>query len=176
MKLIETVTVGAGGTSSISFSSIPQTYTDLKLIFSLRSTANFDVDIVRIAVNSDSSSYIFRNLVNEGGTVRSYTQSAYGSNNFMGYINGNFGTSSVFGNGECYFADYTNSTANKIISHDTVQENNGTAGWHWLGASLFQSNSAISSLTLSPPAGTFLQYSSASLYGILKGSGGATAA
>lgn len=166
MKLIQTVTVGSGGAASISFTSIPQTYTDLKLIFSLRSTANFDVDIVRIAINSDSSSYIFRNLVNEGGTARSYTQSAYGSNNFMGYINGNLGTSSVFGNGECYFANYTNSTANKIISHDTVQENNGTAGWHWLGASLFQSNSAISSLVLSVNSSTIMQYSTASLYGI----------
>jgi hypothetical protein len=33
-KLIETVTVGSGGAANIEFTSIPQTYTDLKLVIS----------------------------------------------------------------------------------------------------------------------------------------------
>ncbi len=39
MVALQTVTVGAGGSASISFSSIPQTYTDLKLVISPRNTA-----------------------------------------------------------------------------------------------------------------------------------------
>ena len=35
-ELISSVTVGAGGTTSVSFASIPQTYTDLKLVGSAR--------------------------------------------------------------------------------------------------------------------------------------------
>lgn len=167
-NLIQTATVGAGGSSSITFNSIPQNYTDLKLVFSLRSSvSNSDVDIVRIAVNGDSTSFIFRNLAYEATTTRSYTQAAYTPIvNFMGYIDGNLTTSSVFGNGECYFTNYSSTTINKTISHDTIQENVGTNGWIWLGTSLYQSNTAISSLTLSLQSNTFVQHSSASLYGI----------
>jgi len=32
LKKIQTVTVGSGGAASIEFTSIPQTYTDLKLV------------------------------------------------------------------------------------------------------------------------------------------------
>ena len=35
-KKIQTVTVGSGGAASIDFTSIPQTYTDLKIVLSAR--------------------------------------------------------------------------------------------------------------------------------------------
>ena len=34
MKALQTVTVGAGGAATVTFSSIPQTYTDLILVVS----------------------------------------------------------------------------------------------------------------------------------------------
>ena len=42
MKLIEAKTVGAGGIASIEFTSIPQTYTDLKILVSAKDNGSGD--------------------------------------------------------------------------------------------------------------------------------------
>ena len=51
---IQTVTVGSGGASSIDFTSIPQTYTDLCLVYSARLTTT-DTNW-RLKINGSASS------------------------------------------------------------------------------------------------------------------------
>jgi hypothetical protein len=41
-EIISSVTVGAGGAAYIEFTNIPQTYTDLNLVFSGRNTSSGD--------------------------------------------------------------------------------------------------------------------------------------
>lgn len=161
------VTVGAGGAASITFSSIPQTYTDLVLKLSVRGTGSVVNRNILIAFNGSSANFTMRNVVNEGGTVASYTQGAYGGTNATGYNPGSTATASTFGNADFYFANYTSSN-NKSVSVDSVGENNATAGYLWLGTNLWSSSSAITSLTFTEDANNFAEFSTATLYGITK--------
>ncbi len=55
-KALSTVTVGAGGSSTITFSNIPQTYTDLRIVLSARTDrSGFPNDNIRVYPNGSSS-------------------------------------------------------------------------------------------------------------------------
>ena len=61
--LINSVTVGAGGASTIEFTSIPSTYTDLLLYCSVRDSAtSTGVQNLYITYNSNTSGYYDRVL------------------------------------------------------------------------------------------------------------------
>ncbi|CAB4222006.1 hypothetical protein UFOVP1649_5 [uncultured Caudovirales phage] len=80
----------------------------------------------------------------------------------------NASTASTFGNAEFYIPNYAGSNY-KSASFDGVGENNATQAWMGLGAGLWSNTAAINQLTLTVAGGTtYLTYSSASLYGILK--------
>lgn len=168
---IATVTVGAGGTSSIDFTSIPQTYTDLCLKINARSSVAQIYDAVLIDINDNTSGiYSYRRLVGNGTTASS--QSASGNTqmypNFS--MNANTSTSNTFGSTEIYFPNYT-SSAYKSISVDSVMETNATGAYTTAQAHLFSDTSAIAKLHLYPGGGagvTFMQYTIATLYGINK--------
>ena len=66
--LIEKIVVGAAGASSITFTSIPQTYTDLKVVASARNTGNGSGQY--LTFNGSSTSYSAKRLIaNNGSTV-----------------------------------------------------------------------------------------------------------
>lgn len=163
-KLIQTVTVGAGGTSAIDFTSIPATYTDLKLVFSIRtSRSNSAIDSIGLKTNNVLTNQSHRGLLGDGSSASSFTYTEISA-----VVVGNTGTASIFGNGEFYLPNYSGST-NKSASVDSVQENNATQARTDIGAGLWNQTTAINQLTLySQNSATILQYSSASLYGISK--------
>lgn len=170
MELISTVTVGAGGASSIDFTSIPGTYTDLVLVVSGRATASGNPSQQRIRFNGDTASnYTTRTLQGTGSSANSvaFTTTYFGGPNI---VDSSF-TANTFGNAIIYLPNYAGSTA-KTISADVVQENNASTAYSEITAGLWNNTAAITSLTIYNF--TFAQYSTASLYGILKGSGGAT--
>lgn len=164
---IETVTVGSGGAASIAFSSIPQTYTDLKLLLSVRTNRSgaFN-DFVKIAINGSFTSYTAVWVAGSGSSISAQTQSV--AANIVGDTPSTDATASIFGNMEIYMPNYT--TANyKSLSADSVVEHNNTGGIYDILAGLRSNNDAITSLSFTPGVGTlFIQYSSATLYGIKK--------
>lgn len=170
MDLIQTVTVGAGGSASITFGSggtLPQTFTDLLLVFSAR-VAVTDGGL-RLRINTSTSNLSTRLLYGNGSSATSATDTTY-----LGTTNNSNQTANTFGNGSLYITNYATS-ATKPFSCEIVDENNGTGATHWITAGLFNSSTAITSLELFNNAGgNFVEYSSASLYGILKGSDGTT--
>lgn len=166
MTLISTVTVGSGGAASIDFTSIPQTYTDLFVVVSARCTTT-QTDILG-KFNGSTSGYSGRYLVGTGSSAVSGTVT-----NFMAITVDSASTSNTFSNSSLYIPNYTGSTA-KSYSVDAVNENNATGAYSILVAGLWTGTAAINQITLTPASGNHAQYSSASLYGILKGSGGAT--
>lgn len=179
MKLIQTVTVGAGGAASIDFTSIPGTYTDLMIVYSLRSnrSASGTTDGALIRFNgSSAAAYQTRTLAGNGSSANSLADgpsSTLGIYNYFGATS-DLATANTFGNGSIYIPNYAGST-NKSVSIDSVNENNATATLGGIVAGLWANTSAITSINLRPEAGTlYNQHSSASLYGILKGSGGAS--
>jgi len=160
-KLIETVTVGSGGAASIVFSSIPQTYTDLQVLFSLRGDADTVVAWVRF--NGLTTNLSSRLLLGSGSAASS--QSDASNIKMQGAIGASPFTASVFANSSLYIPNYAGST-NKSMSVDYVSENNATTAWMGLTAGLWSSTSAITQITLLSSSGNLVQYSSASLYGI----------
>ena len=166
-KKIASSTVGAGGAASIEFTSIPGTYTDLVVLFSLRSAGNVTSSwSARITLNSDTTdgNYSRRNVGGDGSAATS----SGASDRFAGHLNNSTATASTFGNGSIYLPNYAGST-NKSYSSDTVAENNATAGFDMLLAGLRSNTAAITTLKLDDFNGNNLaQYSSATLYGILK--------
>jgi hypothetical protein len=157
---ISTVTVGSGGTSSVSFTSIPTTYKNLQIrCTALLSASDNDY---RMQFNSDTGSNYSRHfLLGDGATA----SAGAGSNQSMILVGYNA-------------ASYTNSTASIIDILDYADTNkNKTAralagvdknggGYMFLFSGVWRSTSAISSIQLLPAAGTFNQYSSFALYGI----------
>ena len=169
MTLVSTVTVGAGGASSIEFTSIPQTGTDLLVVASLRGTSTPDFPV--LVFNTDASSsanYLYRDLYGSGSSASSGVASSAGIE--FGWNRTT--TANTFGNVSAYISNYT-STTSKSVSVDAVGEANATAADQMIVAGRWTSTTGITTLKI-VSSGTFAQYSTASLYTITKGSGGAT--
>ena len=170
MTLVSTVTVGSGGAASIDFTGIAATATDLLLVISARSTHSGDDDVI-IKFNASSSNYVTRYLRGSGSGVQ--TSSFSTASTRAGTMQSS-GTSNTFTNSSTYITNYSGSIA-KAISTNAVSENNATGAWQFINAALWNDTSAITSIAVTPAqASTFVQYTTASLYTITKGSGGAT--
>jgi len=162
-ELISSVTVGAGGASSIDFTSIPATYTDLAIWLSPRSTNNGWVD-GNLLLNSSTSNFTWRSAYGTGAAAVSGTNTI---NNFVGQLNGTNTTASTFGDIFIYIPNYAGST-NKSISVDYASENNATTAYAGMVAALWSNTAAITAVGFTLSAGNFAQYSTAYLYGISK--------
>lgn len=171
-NLIQTVTVGSGGAASIAFTSIPQTYTDLQLLVSARSnrtTADAPDDDILARFNSSTSNYSVRALRGDGSAAASVTGSPNTALSRMTMPSSSvISTANVFGSLSMYIPNYT-SANQKSVSIDVVMEANFTFSYMFLIAGLWADTSAITNIGLTPASGPlFVQYSSASLYGISK--------
>ena len=162
-KLAE-VTVGAGGTSAITLNNIPQNYNDLVLKVSARYSASGPWDM-RLTFNDNAASvYSMRALNGAGaGTPGSASESAQAST-WLGTLQGV--TASTFNNMELYIPNYASTTTAKSISTDNVNEANQTDARSHLISGLWNSVVAISKLSITVSSGTFVQHSSATLYGV----------
>ena len=162
--LISTVTVGSGGAANIEFTSIPATYTDLLVLSSCRGTTAGEVVDSRVTFNNSTTSFSGKNL-ESNSQVSPYSQTG-GSNSIKLIDVGANSTSNTFSNIQIYILNYAGSN-NKSVLVDNVGENNAS-GYSWLQteAGLWSNSSAITSIKLAPDTGTYVQHSSASLYGI----------
>jgi hypothetical protein len=161
--LIASSTVGSGGASSIAFSSIPSTYTDLVLKISCRTNSSLAYVDGYVTFNGSTSSYSWRSAYGTG----SATGSSNGANQASGWgVEPGTYTASTFGNAEIYIPNYAGSTY-KSWSADSVNENNATGGWQFLHAGLWSNSAAITSITIGDAnSNNFVQYSTAYLYGV----------
>lgn len=165
-KLIQTITVTAATASSMDFTSIPQTYTDLLLVVSMRTNYANVSDYVTISFNSSTSSYGFRPVYGDGTSALSANYTTSPSSRIISAAVGNTATANVFSNGMTYIPNYTSSSY-KSYSCDYAREQNATGTELGLGAGLWSNTAAITSISLTAWSGPLiLQYSSASLYGI----------
>lgn len=162
-QLINSNTVGSGGVSSVTFSSIPATYTDLKVVASARTNAsNAYNDWIVVSYNGSTTSLSFRELEGIGTSAASYS----GSSGLAMTANTSAHTANTFSNADLYLPNYAGSN-NKSYSADGVTENNGTDSHQTILAGLWANSAAITSIALTPNSGTlFVQYSTFYLYGI----------
>lgn len=162
---IASTTVGSSGASNINFTSIPDNYTDLLIKTSVRTTAasaaggqwlfiNFN------GTNADNTSLVLYGLGSSVGSFIYSSPTPYGN-----YVNPSDYTANTFGSTEIYIPNYASSRP-KSFSGDSANETNTTAAGKNLQAGLWNNNSPITSIQLTLNAGNFVQYSTATLYGI----------
>jgi hypothetical protein len=168
VKLIETKTLAAAA-ASIEFTSIPQTFTDLVMFYSLRDTgtnSTFRVHETAISFNGLTTNFTARALRGEGSTSATFT-----ATRFAGWHPDAAATANTFGNSSLYIPNYSGAT-NKSYSIDQVTENNATLAWMSIVAGLWSNTAAITGVTLTTQGVTLAIGSTISLYGITKGSDG----
>jgi hypothetical protein len=174
MQLIQHVTVdAAGGASSITFSGIPQTgFTDLVLVTSLRATNTVSQwQNVRVTFNGSGSGYSYRLLFGTNSGVGSASESSQAQLRFL-YSTYALATANTFSSGQMYIPNYRSNVA-KSVSYDSVTEHNGAEVIQAVTAGIWSGTDAISSITLVPDfAGSWVQNTIVSLYGITAGSSG----
>jgi hypothetical protein len=167
MTLISSQTLG-GTTASVTFSSIPSTYNDLKLVVSARGdTAAYPVAI-NLKLNSDTATnYSYTNLLGNSSTVLS-TRASSQTVDAISNVDGASATASTFGAWEIYIPNYTSTGSKPFFGIDVVETNDTTAAHAEIQANahLYRGASGISSITLTPSSGNFVQYSTFTLYGI----------
>lgn len=151
---IATVTVGSGGSTSITFSGIPSTYKHLQI----RGMGYFTTNENIYVLTNGNSGTKGHSLMGDGTTVTS------------DYFNDNYIYSHRATTGRFAFItdilDYSTTTKNKTIRSLAGGNDNGT-GRIALTSGFYNSTSAITSLTLvGSSSGSFTQYSSFALYGI----------
>jgi hypothetical protein len=170
MELITSVTVGSGGAASVTLpatGTIPQTYTDLKLVMSVRDSGSGTEQNMKVSFNGvGGTSYSSKLLYGSGSGAASYSSSSAAFLEHQ-YANASGSTANTFSNNEIYIPNYTSSNY-KSVSVDTVVETNATASSMGLSAGLFSNTGAITTINLAPFSGsnTFLEGSTFYLYGI----------
>ena len=160
MKLIATQTL-TSDQPNITFTSIPQNFTDLVLFISGRTDRALEGDGFSLRFNGNQSGYSQRRLIGAGsGSPSSDTQ----LNSF--FTTANNATANTFGNSSIYIPNYAGN-ANKSYSNDGVSENNAATSYAGINAGVWSNTAAINSITLTPEGGTvFRANTTASLYGI----------
>jgi hypothetical protein len=164
MTKLYSATVGAGGAASVTFSNIPQGYTDLVIKASARSTRSGEIaDGLVVLVNGLTTGYIYRAVQGDGSTLYS-TSSGY-EQGWSGAIPGSSATASIFGNTDISFANYSGFTS-KTFFCDSSAENNATNAYSSFNGGMQSSPAPITSLTFSAANGTLVQNSTFTVYGI----------
>jgi hypothetical protein len=157
---LATVTVPSGGASSITFSAIPQTgYSHLQIrAMALRSTSG---NSIRAQFNGDTASnYNGHALFGDGGSASASSSGSINGMN-LSYTSSTTYPSALVAD----VLDYSATTKNKVVRSLTGGDNNGS-GYILMYSGLWQSTSAINSITIYPESGSFSQYAQFSLYGI----------
>jgi len=148
--------------ASVTFANIPQTgYTDLKIVVSARTTTTGTAANIAFSFNGSTTSRTNIYLGGNGSAASSGTSGEL----LIWALPYNDATANTFGNTELYIPNYTSSNY-KSMSTDGVSENNATDGRVAFNASLWSNTAAINSITLTPQAGSLMQYSTFSLYGL----------
>lgn len=157
---IATTTVGAGGSSSISFSSIPSTYKHLQIRGIGRAAA---ANNTRIQFNGDTASnYRSHFLYGDGASAGAGDYYAYTAN----YLGNSTSTANVVSAFVIDILDYTSTAKNKTTRTLMGCDTNGAGVVQLMSGLWLNSSTAISSINLFVDSSTFAQYSSFALYGI----------
>ena len=157
---IATTTVGSGGSSSITFSSIPATYTHLQIRGIANKASGSDNTVIQL--NGDTAAnYATHYLYGDGATA---SAGAATSNTFV-YVDVLTVSATSFSASITDILDYANTSKYKTTRSLAGQDLNGS-GTIWLASGLWMSSNAVTSIVLKPTAGNFSQYTQFALYGI----------
>jgi hypothetical protein len=154
---IATTTVGTA-TNAITFSSIPSTYTDLRLVLALKSAAS---QYASFRVNGDTgSNFSYTWMDTDGASVASGS----GANDSIIYLSQRTIPSGLNALFTLDFFSYAGSTFKTIFTTNN-QDNNGS-GYVGNQVALWRSTSAINTINLISGVNIYDIGTTATLYGI----------
>lgn len=156
-------TTVSSDTSSISFTSISGSYTDLILVLFGRSTRSATDDTVLFRLNSDSgNNYSRTRLLGTGSAVSSASDTNQSAMNFD-IISAASNASDTYSPNIYHIMNYSNTTINKTV----LNRSNNTDAYLIAQVGLWRSTAAITRIDLSLGTGpNFKSGTTASLYGI----------
>jgi hypothetical protein len=158
---IATLTVGAGGSAGVAFTSIPATYTHLQIRGIVKCTN--DDDDIGIRLNSDTGSNYSTHRFYGGGT--STGQDGYATNTQLPFFARSGSGTSSFGVTVYDILDYTNTNKYTTTRGLFGQDANGSGYIMYAGGS-WRNTSAITTIDIIPSFSNFVQYTQFALYGI----------
>lgn len=163
-------TVSAGGSSTVTFSSIPSTYKHLQIRFTARSNSGSGADDMFIRINGDTTASAYRKHYLQGNGSSPAANTASSSYWLVNdAVVGGTAGGSFFSVGVIDIPDYASTTKNKVSQAIWGKDENGL-GIISMHSCLWLNTSAISSMTLYLSGGpTYASGSTFALYGI-KGS------
>lgn len=165
---IATVTVGSGGASSVTFSSIPSTYAHLQIRYTARQNT---FGALWLTYNGDTSvnNYTTHRLFGDGTAV---TSQGWGTGTFKQFVSGiagNTDLANTFGVGVVDILDYANTskfTTSRSLSGVDFNGFTPHSGQIFLSSGLWVNTAAVTSILIEPQNPNFLQHSTFALYGI----------
>ncbi len=153
--------------ASVTFSSIPATYTDLVLKLSTRTDlADTSVNIFTRLNGDTATNYSITRVANYGGGVDSDRNTSQVRFNQAPWSEGTNLTANTFANSEMYIPSYTASQNKPLSVFDAVENDSATTAYVIATASLWRNTAAITSIEMLPYSGNFVSGSSFFLYGI----------
>lgn len=159
------VQVGSAGAATISFTSIPATFTHLQIRGICKSTAaDGNVQSIYGQFNSDTGSNYARHFINGSGSAAAVNGFASQTSMFFGTLI-NATATSVFATNVIDILDYANTNKYKTTRSLSGADNNGS-GFVQFMSGLWMNTAAVTSITILPNSDNFAQYSSFALYGI----------
>ena len=163
MTLIQNTTLTSTA-ADFTFSSIPSTYTHLKIVFNGRTNeSGANVSNLRLQLNADTGSN-YRTGYGGGFSTMSVTAGGSATSFDLRYINGPVQTTFGMGISEIILPDYKGTVLRKGIQWITTCEADSPA--IFTGTGTWQNTSAITSVKIFfGAAGSFIVGSSVSLYG-----------
>jgi hypothetical protein len=165
-SIISSVTVGSGGSASIEFTSIPQTFDHLVIEVSLRQTSAVNYGVPKLQYNglNNDTNHSTRNIRTDGGSPGQDLNSAA----FIRRIPGGNIAANFFGSATVKIGDYASTTKYKphISHYNSPSASSGTSALG-MNASMWSNTNAITDIRIVDDNGSsFAQYSTATLYGI----------
>jgi hypothetical protein len=163
---IASAVVTSGGTSTITFSGIPQTFTHLQIRSIARDSRTNAATNLNMQFNSDAGTNYTSHYLYGNSTTAIASASGASQTSALGMRTaGNSATSSCFGVGIIDILDYSNTNKYKTLRSLSGYDDN-SSGEIWFTSGLWMSSIAINSITITPVTSPILQFSSFALYGV----------
>lgn len=162
---IATTTLGSAA-ANITFSSIPGTYTDLRLVMVVRSTVVATTADLRIDFNGDTAANYSRTNLSGDGTSALSSRSTGQTRLVIARPNAASATAGIFSLVTADIFSYAGSTYKTVLS--TMANDNNGSGTVFNQVGLWRGTGAITSIVLTPQSNNFAADTTATLYGILK--------
>jgi len=152
--------------ASVTFSSIPATYTDLVLKMSVRTDNAVISSFINLEFNNVGGTSYSRTLLRGSGSAASSNRNSLQSEiSLQTAGSGASSTSNTFSNTEVYIPSYLVSQ-NKPLSATSGAENNATEAYVTTFAGLWTNTNAITQIKITANGENFVSGSSFFLYGI----------